>query len=116
MPPKPPMMDEMMDEGPMAEAMSEATPEEMPEDTPATEPAQDGYMLAIKITPAGITVCKKPLEAEAPKEDGTDYEEVQVDSIKQALQAVLALYKQSPVGASEQAAFQSGYGEPQGGY
>jgi hypothetical protein len=89
------------------------------EETPATEPTAEGYMLALKVTPEGMTACKKPLPPAEPADqsgaDGSEYQEIAVESIEQGLKALVALYRQNPIGQSEQKAFDAGYQGQQSG-
>jgi len=102
-----PMMDEAEDEQPDSLSQQDADQE---------APSGDGYQLVLKVTPAGLSVCKKPLTEPSPgdgfnRTEEPPYDEIDVENINQALKAILLLYKQNPVGATEEAAMQAEYGK-----
>lgn len=102
-----PMMDEAEDE------QSDSLSQQDVDQEPAA--SGEGYQLVLKVTPAGLSVCKKPLSDSSPgyndAKDQTTYDEIDVENMEQALKAILLLYKQNPVGATEEAAMQAAYGK-----
>lgn len=86
------------------------------EESPATEespePASGGYMLALKLYPDGkIVACKKPLPTE--EEGYAEGEEIDVKDIEQGVKALIGMYRQNPIQATEEQAFIAGHGGKQ---
>lgn len=88
---------------------------DMPVDEPAsaTPDLSQGYCIEVSVLPDGTFKVSgpEPLAEEAAEEQGEPGSEMgeDVESIGEALKAVLAIVKANPVGDSAQASFEAGY-------
>lgn len=102
---------------PAAEMHDPAGPvsgEEMTAESP-----EEGYRIVTTVTRQGFTVSQEPLEAEgqpdmAGAEGMVEAEPQMLTTFEDALKAAVRIYKQDPIGASDDKHFDSGFEQGHG--